>query len=96
MMYTLDASGQTTGNNTLDVLWAASAAGTKLRIQNRSVSDIEVVVDKGDGSNPVVILLPAQPGDTGWYTDETWVDPTLAVAVRSKAPGAAFTAVRIS
>ena len=96
-MYNLDKSGQTTGNGRLDPLWGANAdASTRIRIQNRSLSDIEVVVTKPDGSGYVVIELPVTPTMRGKFTDESWVDVTAAVGVRSQTPGANFTALRLA
>ena len=96
-MYTLDKSGRTTGNGEIDALWGANADnGTRIRIQNRSRVDMEVVVTKTDGTGIVVIVLPANSDDLrGKFTDESWVDISAAVGVRSHVPGAEFTALRL-
>ena len=91
MMYELDASGQTPDDGGCLALWPANVdASTRLRIQNRSQTRLQVQVVKDDNG-----LLFIELPDFGDLTDETWVDPTCEVRLQSASPGASFTAIRM-
>lgn len=95
MMYTLDASGTTPAAGQPQPLWPAGSAGTKVRIQNRSLVllHVQVALPQVAGSPTLPIVIDLPPGVS---VDETWVDPTLAVSVASKGDVAVFTAFRMA